>query len=149
LRSETTLKTGRIPKSLISRKKNKRQMILNISKLEEILNPYENSIDNLEKKLSVLVESCYKDTYTLDSDFEHKREFLKTVEEVISEFLRLGLSDKDAMKAEQALQMSKDGQYDNTNDDIEKLTKALSDSVEEMFEDLFKDEPENKKSDLE
>ena len=95
------------------------------------------------------MESCYKDTYTLDSDFEHKREFLKTVEEVISEFLRLGLSDKDAIKAEQALQMSKDGQYDNTNDDIEKLTKALSDSVEEMFEDLFKDEPENKKSDLE
>ena len=122
---------------------------MNISKLEEIMNPYENSIDNLEKKLSVLVESCYKDTYTLDSDFEHKREFLKTVEEVISEFLRLGLSDKDAIKAEQALQMSKDGKYDNTNDDIEKLTKALSDSVEEMFEDLFKDEPENKKSDLE
>ena len=40
---------------------------MNISKLEEILNTYENQIDDLENKFLELMESCYEDTY--DSNF--------------------------------------------------------------------------------
>jgi hypothetical protein len=110
---------------------------MNISKLEEILNTYENQIDDLENKFLELMESCYEDTY--DSNFECKREFLKTKQEVISEFLILGLSDEDAIKAEQALQMSKDGQYDESLNESKKLVSEFESTLTSAFDNMLND----------
>jgi hypothetical protein len=112
---------------------------MNLSKLEEILNPYENSIDDLEKKFSELVESCYEDTYLDNDTFDYERKFLKTKEEVISEFLRLGLSDEDAIKAEQALQMSKDEQYDESLNESNNLVSEFESELSSVFDNMLKD----------
>jgi hypothetical protein len=121
---------------------------MNISKLEEILNPYENSIDDLDKKFSELVESCFEDTYSDNDTFDCERKFLKTKEEVISEFLRLGLSDEDAIKAEQALQMSKDEEYDDSlnesNNLVSEFESELSSAFDNMLNDLDMEDDEDK-----
>lgn len=112
---------------------------MNISKLDEILNTYENKIDDLENKFGELMESCYEDIYDNDSSFDFKREFLKTKQEVISEFLILGLSNEDAIKAEQALQMSKDGQYDESLNESNKLVSDFESTLTSAFDNMLND----------
>lgn len=120
---------------------------MDISKLEEILNPYENSINDLEIKFSELCESCFKDTYSDTDEFDYKREFLKTKAEVISEFILLGLSNEDAVEAEQTLQMSKDCQYDESLNDLIKLETDLTNIFDNMLIDLTMDDSEKIKPD--
>jgi hypothetical protein len=125
---------------------------MNFKKVEEILTRYEDKIDDLENWFNEFSSSL--ETYEQENPDDPfgpvKTIYCKSKDEIITELTNVGLSLIDAQELESALNMSNDfRKVDGTNDDIEKFTKDLLDPFEEMSKDLFKDEPEKKKSDLE